>query len=157
MNARGLGEVGDLYRRCVRILGNAEMAQDAAQEVFVRVLEHVGSLHDDRAYLPWLYRVSTNYCLDRLRQRIRDSAMAAGLPPESTTPGPECGLAMRQWFDMFLEGIDEQSQQIAIYSFVDGMTQEEIATVMGLSRRTVGKKITRLRENARYLRAAVGP
>jgi RNA polymerase sigma-70 factor (ECF subfamily) len=161
MALRSREEVGDLYRRlwptiyrrCLRLLADAEGARDATQEVFVRVLEHAGELREDRAYLPWLYRVATNFCLDRLRQRLRRVVTPSSLAPESSTPGHEYEVGLRQLVGCLLDGVDEQSQQIAVHAFLDGMTQEEIATAMGLTRRTVGKKLAQLRDRAERLQA----
>ncbi|MFC1610481.1 RNA polymerase sigma factor [Myxococcota bacterium] len=149
-----LGDVGDLYRRlgptiyrrCLRLLGDSEMARDATQEVFLRTIRKAGELREDRAYLPWLYRVATNHCLDLLR---KTTPMALEDLPEMTTAGDERAIANRQLVVSLLQRMDERSQQIAIYAFVDQMTQEEIADVMGLSRRTVGKKLKKVLEQAR--------
>ena len=53
-----------VYSRCRRILRDESLAEDATQEVFVRVLRHIDEAPDDEAALRWVYRIATNYCLD---------------------------------------------------------------------------------------------
>jgi RNA polymerase sigma-70 factor (ECF subfamily) len=138
-----------IYRRCLRLLRDPDNARDATQEVFVRALKHAGSLEADRECLPWLYRVATNYCLNWIRDRkpIDDRA------PEELPRGgsDERRLDARRRVISLLEKFDEKTRQVAVYSLLDGMTQEEIAEVMGLSRRTVGKKLSHFSESAKEL------
>ena len=58
-----------IYSRCRRLLKDDALAEDATQEVFVRVMRHIESAPDDQAALAWIYRISTNYCLNQLRDR----------------------------------------------------------------------------------------
>jgi RNA polymerase sigma-70 factor (ECF subfamily) len=138
-----------IYRRCLRLLRDPDNARDATQEVFVRALKHAGKLRPDRECLPWLYRVATNYCLNQIRDRKPEDDRA---PEEILQQGSgERLLAARQQLILLLDKFDEKTRQVAVYSLLDGMTQEEIAEVMGLSRKTVGKKLSRFTDRAKEL------
>src|SRR5258705_12700761 len=50
-----------IYSRCRRLLKDDALAEDATQEVFVRVMRHIDSAPDDSAAPAWIYRISTNY------------------------------------------------------------------------------------------------
>jgi RNA polymerase sigma-70 factor (ECF subfamily) len=98
--------------------------------------------------LPWIYRVATNYCLNLRRNAARhgeealpDFEMAAS---ESSDLLPERQLVLR-----VLERFDAQTQAVAIGVFVDGMEHEEVAYALGISRRTVARKLQRFLGNAR--------
>ena len=139
-----------IYRRCLKLLANPEEARDATQEVFVRLIRHAGRLNDDQAYLPWMYRVSTNYCLNQLRGKKRlEFHQPENLEPEDyRTIGR---LEARNLIVILIAKCDDRTAQIAVHRFIDGMGQEEIAGVMNLSRRTVGKKLKQLRLMAQDL------
>lgn len=141
-----------IYRRCLRLLGNSENARDATQEVFVRALRHAPELVWDRECLPWLYRVATNHCLNRIRNgrslEFREIEMIPQLV-EERPPAVDERLAARGKVLALLSMVDEETGQIAVFAHVDGMTQDEIAEVMGLSRKTVGKKLARFNSLAR--------
>src|SRR5512140_2099465 len=59
-----------VLRRCRQLLRDDDEALDACQDVFVRLLEHRGGLHDSYPS-SLLYRIATNVCLNRIRDRRR--------------------------------------------------------------------------------------
>ncbi|HSA23863.1 MAG TPA: sigma-70 family RNA polymerase sigma factor [Myxococcota bacterium] len=161
--ARLYRELGPLvHRRCLRLLRHPENARDATQEVFVRALRHAPELMWDRGCLPWLYRVATNLCLNRLRDRRPEDSeglerlAAAGAGAGGAGPAAEDWLSARRAVLGLLGQLDDDAAQIAVHAWMDEMTQEEIAGVMGLSRKTIGKKLARVEELARRWREAQG-
>jgi len=146
---------GQIYRRCLKLLGDAAAAEDATQEVFVRLMRHARRLSSDGGYLPWIYRVATNHCLNVLR----DGAHLEVREPTAFTEGePEnvvAQLGARQLSAQLLRRFDEETRTIAVLSLVDGLSRDEVAEVMGLSRKTVGKKLARfVASSQRFLKTA---
>jgi len=139
-------------RRCRRILGEADEANDAAQEVFVRLLVKGAEFRGAAEWMTWLYRVATNVCLNRLRDRrnraellSRNASVVEPMPPRQ--PDAIGGMDRRFLLDLLSE-FDQTTQEIVLYHLVDDMTQGEIAEVVGLSRVTVNKRITKFRARA---------
>ncbi len=133
-----------IYRRCLRLLGDREAAREATQEIFLRALRHYKKLDlSDRECLPWLYRVTTNYCLNIWRSReSRGAEFSFDEQVDlSHSACAETRMIAIQRIAALLAPFDERTRAIALYTHVDGMTQEEIAQVMGVSRRTVGTKL----------------
>jgi RNA polymerase sigma-70 factor, ECF subfamily len=143
---------GLIYRRCLRLLGDKAAAQDATQEVFVRLMRHSARLDPAGGYLRWIYKVATNYCLNVLRDEapleIRDPARL----PDSGLEGPAAAFPDRALGAQVLRRFDEETRSVAVLSLVDGMTQDEVADILGLSRKTVGRKLRRFISDAnKYL------
>lgn len=134
-----------VFRRCFRLLGSADGARDATQEVFVRALRHVRALETDGC-LHWLYRVATNLCLNLIRDGAR-YVPEEGAEPEDLlcSERSERWLQAREQVLALLGGLDEVSLQIVIMTYMDGLSGDEIARVLGVSRRTVVKKLTLIR------------
>lgn len=136
-------------RRCTSILGDAAAADDAVQEVFVRVLQNIHAFRRDSSPVTWLYRITTNICLDEIRRRSRRGEQL--LTPElegglrSSEQNTEQRLVHRQSLEKLLHDLDPTSMQILVYCYLDRMPQEEIAALLGTSRRTVSTKLKRLR------------
>jgi RNA polymerase sigma factor (sigma-70 family) len=158
--ARLYSEHGYLVlRRCVAYLGDVSRAQDALQEVFVRALRSAESFRGEANPRTWLCRIADHLCIDILRRERRSPfvAMAADGSGESARESElesallgDDGDALRT-ARALMHALDGQSQRLAVLCFVDELTQDEIASELGLSRRTVGKRIKALRERARGL------
>ena len=86
-----------IYNLCARVLGDREEAKDVTQEVFIKAFDQLPATDAESFGLrPWLYRVATNACFNRLRSR-RHSTTAA--TPASSRPPPEStsSSAPRRW------------------------------------------------------------
>lgn len=58
-----------VYNLAYRLLGNAQEAEDAAQEAFLRAYQHLERYDRERPFKTWLLSIASNYCIDRLRRR----------------------------------------------------------------------------------------
>jgi RNA polymerase sigma factor (sigma-70 family) len=146
---------GALVRRRARsILGDDHEAQDAVQEVFVRVIAAMNEFRGQSQPSTWLYRITTNLCLNRIRdsRRRRDRLAEAaehGRDPMTPIAGPP--PEARSALQTVLRQVPEDLAQVAVYYYVDDMDQAEIAAVLGVSRRTIGYRLDRFREYAQRL------
>jgi RNA polymerase sigma-70 factor (ECF subfamily) len=140
-----------IYRRCLRLLGDKEAARDATQEVFGKLMRDVANLEGRDTALPWIYRVATNHCLNHRRNAGRrgEEPMPELEVAEQETAGGLDAVPERQIAQQLLSRFDEKTQAIAVGVFVDGMEHEEVAQALGISRRTVSRKLDRFLVNAR--------
>lgn len=141
-----------IYAHCRRLLGSAPAGRDALQESFVRVLQHHRVLGPGDQALRYLYRTSTNVCINLLRQRsVRERAaplIAAQIDAaQANQPVP----GDREFVRLLLEQCDETAVAVALMHFVDGMTQVEVAATLGITRRTVYNRIRRIERLAAEL------
>jgi RNA polymerase sigma-70 factor (ECF subfamily) len=142
-----------IYAKCRRILGDPRAAEDATQETFVRVHRHLARAPEDA--LRWIYRIATNYCLNELRDRahrplpIDDVAAHGGTDVALIDGAPARDLVVR-----VLGGLRAQTAHVAWLHHVDGLDQEEVGQVLGVSRRTVGNRLAEFRQAAQsYVRS----
>ena len=119
-----------------------EDAEEAMQEVFVRAVRGMSRFDGRSSMSTWLYQITTNYCLNQLRDRGRRRELFAqnvGVDIEpSAASTPELVLLRR-----LLSEADEQQAQAAVYVYLDGLSHEEAAELLGVSKRTVGNLIER--------------
>lgn len=140
-----------LVRKAERILRSREDAVDVVHALFVDLIPRWS--HD--VDLPYLYRAVTNRCLNAVRDRAtrarlleREQAMAAPvgrvqLADQVVGVGLIAALADR---------LDQSHLEVLICRFVDDMTQDEIAAHLKLSRKTIGKRLDRIRDEVIALR-----
>lgn len=131
--------------RARRLLGNEQEAQEILQDVFASLLDKPGQLDGKSPMVAWLYGVTTHACLNRIRDqknrlRLLD-AHVAPLHQGIEAPRAEQATLTRE----ILARLPEDLAQVAIYHFSDEMSHEEVARVMGHSRRHIGNLVERLR------------
>lgn len=144
---------GAVYARGLRILHDREAARDVTQEVFVRCFRHRPSVENRRELLAWLYRVTTNLCLNAVRNgKLRGRADRDMVRSASGSVAPE-GPSRRALWDL-LSGLDPRTQAIVVYVHLDGMTHAEAAEVAEVSDRTVRNCLARFERHARTKLAA---
>jgi RNA polymerase sigma-70 factor, ECF subfamily len=133
-----------LRRKAERILRSRDDAQDLVHGLFVDLLQRGESAPD----LPWLYRAITNRCLTFLRDetnraRLLDANDDA-LRGQKRTRCDERAIGL----DLLLKltaSLDESALEVLFYRHFDDMTQEEIASMLGISRKTVQKRLDDVR------------
>lgn len=135
---------GSVLRRARAIVRDAREAEDVTQEVFMIVLER-GGFRGEAAVMSWLYRITTNLALNKLRARRRRIAREQVVSgPLELDAYPDARMDAMRRLDSLQDRLDELDQQIFVFRYLDGMKQEEIAEVTGKSRRTIGKRLTAL-------------
>jgi RNA polymerase sigma-70 factor, ECF subfamily len=143
-----------VYRRCLRFFPPEE-AEDAMHEVFVQVMQSIDSYKGESALSTWLYSVATNHCLKRLRKKSRRAELWRENLDELV--GPRAQKSAQEAATMLAEiwrELPEELLTIGMYRHGDGLSQDEIAELIGVSRRTVGNRLEELQ--ARVLRLSGG-
>ncbi|HEX6244998.1 MAG TPA: sigma-70 family RNA polymerase sigma factor [Polyangiales bacterium] len=136
-----------VYRRCRRLLGADALAEEAMQDVFVRLLGHRETL-DDRGMSSLLFQMATQVSLNRLRSRGRrpESSEESVLHTIACADDTEGQGVARAALARILGQESPSTRWIATLHFVDAMTLEEVATEVGLSVSGVRKRLRGLRE-----------
>ena len=124
-----------VYGFCRTMLRNERDAEDACQEVFLTVLRRGDQLGTVRQPLSWLMKVSRLTCLWVRRKRRNEVAIEEAEIDAPCDPGPPIdGGAERGRIREALERLPERYQSVLTMHYQQGMSQEEIAEAMELSR-----------------------
>ena len=143
---------GLIFRRAIRLLHDEEEAKAAVQEVFLRVIRSIDDYEEQQKVQHYLFRITTNYCLDQLRKRSRRPRFVEwDLSRTAGTQDPHKDAVVRDLIEKSLESASERTRNVVTMSYVDGMTQDKVAEVMGLSRRTVGRILKRVHKHAQRI------
>lgn len=144
-----------LLRKAERILQNPDDAGDIVQGLFVDLM-HKGTTDVELRYL---YRAVTNRCLNHIRntknrERLLEIQQPALRGPVRTRLDERVlGLDL---LAKLASSLDERSMEILICRFWDDMTQDEIAELLGTSRKTVGKRLSKIKTRVAELLARNG-
>lgn len=127
------------------------MAEDAAQETFIRVFRHIEKAPSEDQALGWIFRIATNYCLNELRNR-KHRPLAVGDAPEVSTPDARSLhniLEDRDLVRKLIVRFPAKQRDVAWLHHIDGLGQEEVAQILGISRRSVGTYLKTFSKDAR--------
>ena len=155
MTDRELQELYDRYahvihHRCYGILKNHEDANDAVQETFAKVMKHADSFRQQSSPLTWMYRISTNHCLNQLRNRKGRADKLVTRKQDLVPQRPETEAAEDHTRILaLLEGADNETRACVIHTYFDDCTRQETAKLVGLSVPTVRKRIQTFLDQAR--------
>ncbi len=139
-----------VYRRCLTMLGSEQDAMDAVQEIFIKVLKNRLKFRGDSDPTTWIYRITTNHVLNVIRssKRRRETSMEANdeaISLHLNAQGLEGAMISRQTLNTLLASLDYRSQAIVFLHFIEGLEQGSVASVMGISRRAVVKRLKKVR------------
>jgi RNA polymerase sigma-70 factor (ECF subfamily) len=121
------------------------------QEVFLRVLESPDQFRGWSSASTYLFGVATHLCLNRIRNRAaRDERWQTRVSDalHSRPTDLADGAEARELAVAILREVDEKTAAMAVYHFVDGLTQGEISELVGLSRVTVNQRLRSFRRAA---------
>jgi RNA polymerase sigma-70 factor (ECF subfamily) len=165
--------VSQFQRRLVAVMhhlvGNADEAEDLAQEVFLRVYRARKKYHPRCKFSTWLFTIANNLALNALRSRQRkpvvplpaqDSGPLGPRPAEQLVPdrgsGPvqkvqrqEVAAQVRR----ALETLNERQRMAVVLNKFEDMNYAEIAEVMGLTVKAIKSLLSRARMNLRAVLA----
>src|SRR5262249_52147228 len=124
-----------VHRRCMQILRDRAEADDAVQEVFLRVYKY-GDTRKGDSPLGWLYKISDRHCFDVVAKRKRRASEGRTEPPFRVEAGVESSPDKMRLVAQVLGACPPRVQEVAVLYYVDEMTQEEVAGASGYSRKT---------------------
>ncbi len=134
-----------VLRRCRQLLKDEEMALDAMQDVFVKVLNKKKSLKDTYPS-SLLYTIATNHCLNVMRKENRSSADNEILERIVSSDRVEDQAVNRIFLDQLFMEQKPSTRTIAVLHYMDGLTLEETAEMAGMSVSGVRRRLRKLRE-----------
>lgn len=132
---------------CARRTSRSE-AEDAAAEVFVIALRKVDEVPPGDEALPWLYTVAANVLRNRSRSGRRRRRLVAKMssPAEATSPGPEPVVVRNAEYQELIDALatlPAKDQEILRLVEWEGLSREQVADSMFVSRSAIDKRISR--------------
>lgn len=148
-----------VYNVALRMMNHSEDAKDISQEVFLKAYKSIGQFDERAMFSTWLYRITTNTCIDELRRRKgkqsfsleeemenEEGSMQRQIADEGETPEESLLRAERgDELKKALAQLTEEHRMAVILRDIRGLSYEEIAEIMGLPMGTVKSRISRAR------------
>jgi RNA polymerase sigma-70 factor (ECF subfamily) len=145
-----------VYNLALRVVGNADEAEDVAQEAFVRAWLALPNFRGQAQFRTWLYRIVTNLCCNRVPRLRRDllamSEEAALQIPDETDADPAFSVEAgerRKFLHQQIEALPENYRLVVSLRYQQELSYEEIASVLSLPVGTVKTGLFRARARLR--------
>ncbi|MGE5449988.1 MAG: RNA polymerase sigma factor [Methanomassiliicoccales archaeon] len=153
-----------VYAVCYRMLGQKEDAEDLAQEVFLTVYEKLNYFDLARVFAPWLYRIAVNCCLSRLRKNRKvvfvnfddgiytEPDIASGHQDNPVLALER--LEQKEAIEQSLMELPDSYRMVLVLRYQLDLTNQEIASMLGITRENVEVRIHRARKALRKVLAS---
>jgi len=141
---------------CVTALRDSALAEDAAQEIFIKAYQALERFQGKSALSTWLYRIAVNHCTDMIRKRARqkteswealleregekiEALFSAAAPEQSTDE-------QKELLTKLLSHLPEKSRQMLILREVEGLSYQELAQALNCTQDAVKARLKRTRK-----------
>ncbi|HNT25571.1 MAG TPA: sigma-70 family RNA polymerase sigma factor [Anaerolineales bacterium] len=144
--------VNVVYRMC----GDLALAEESAQEAFIKAWLHLASYRPQFSFRSWLYRIAINTALDVLRRRPTEAALD-DLALASTLEGPEAALERRERAQQVRRAVlalPPASRAVLVLREYQGLSYQEIAAALDIPLGTVMSRLNYARGQLRTALAA---
>ena len=149
-----------VYSLALRMVGNEEDARDMAQEAFIRAFNSLTGFRGDSKFSVWLYRLTSNICIDFIRSRAKkrtvsmtwtdedgDDAGELEVPDERFSPEAQLERTLtRESVRRGLDSLSPQYREILLRREINGLSYDEIGEALGIEPGTVKSRIFRARK-----------
>jgi RNA polymerase sigma factor (sigma-70 family) len=149
-----------IYNFAYRFLKNSEAAEDATQEVFVKMLKHANQFHGDAKLSTWLFSITANWCRDYLRKsdnKAKEADEVLMSIPAPAELAPDRNLERRQNEERVqraLGALTPEQREAILLSRYQGLSYAEIAQIAGCSEGAVKTRVFRAMETLKKVLTA---
>ncbi len=140
-----------VYSKCIAMLKESEVAEDATQEIFIKVLLSLSKFSGKSKFSTWLYSVTYNYCIDIIRKEKKnitqsyDDYTKFELEDDSSFDSEIMETNVYRLKDVMLE-LSAEDNGILLMKYQDEMSIREISDVLNKTESAVKMKILRAKE-----------
>ena len=158
-----------VFSLALRMVNNREDAADLAQEAFLKAWQGLPSFQGESAFSTWVYRLTTNVCIDFIRKQKRrqeiepvaslDDQEVSWAQPADHSQDPQHRLEREELSRAVARGLDrlpDHQRQVLVMRELSGLSYQEIAEQLSLDLGTVKSRIARARLALRKILLAEG-
>lgn len=137
-----------VYSKCISLLKNEAMAQDATQEIFTKIYLNLAKFSERSKFSTWIYSITYNYCIDYIRKKKKEKKLFSSEiedPPEQIEEVEDAELLEMEVSRLkrVLENIPEGDKAILLMKYQEEMSIKEIAAALNKTESAVKMRIKR--------------
>ncbi len=145
-----------VYRKCYTLLKDQGAAEDATQEIFVKIMLSLANFNERAQFSTWIYSITYNFCIDIIRKQKKNKNLFSDdierAPDVADEVPDEFLLSMEvKRLKNVLDKIPGDDHAILLMKYQDDMSIRDIADGLGKTESAVKMKIKRAKEKAQYI------
>lgn len=142
-----------VYSRCISLLKDATLAQDATQEIFVKIFLNLSKFSERSQFSTWVYSITYNYCIDIIRRRKKHMNIFSDemeKAPDLAEEVPDQELLEMEIgrLKVILDEIPVGDKAVLLMKYQDDMQIKEIAAALDKTESAIKMKIKRAKHKA---------
>ena len=145
-----------VYRKCITLLKDQGMAEDATQEIFVKIMLSLANFNEKAQFSTWVYSITYNFCIDIIRKQKKTKNLFVDdieRAPDVADEIPDEFLRSMEVkrLRIVLDTIPTDDHAILLMKYQDDMSIKDIAEGMGKTESAIKMKIKRAKEKAQFV------
>lgn len=151
---------GKVYSKCISLLKDEALAQDATQEIFTKIFLNLARFSGKSKFSTWVYSISYNYCIDYIRRKKKQKNLFSDemeKAPDIIDEVPDEELLEMEVYQLrtVLNHLPQGDKAILLMKYQDDMSIREIAGTLSKTESAVKMKIKRAKAKAKKLKHAL--
>jgi len=153
---------GKIYSKCISLLKDESLAQDATQDIFTKIFLNLAKFSERSKFSTWVYSITYNYCIDFLRKKKKEKKLFSDEienPPDTVEEVPDTELLEMEVSRLkkVMEKIPSGDKAILLMKYQDEMSIKEIAGILDKSESAIKMKIKRAKHKAQKVYSDIFP
>ncbi len=144
---------GKVFSKCISLLKNEEQAQDATQEIFMKIFLNLAKFSGKSKFSTWVYSITYNFCIDYIRRKKKEKSIFSDeientAEPIEDVPDRELMEMELTRLKKVLNHIPTGDKAILLMKYQDELSIKEIAAILSKSESAIKMKIKRAKHKA---------
>lgn len=145
-----------VYAKCVSMLKDEGRAEDAVQDIFMKILVSISKFKGNSKFSTWLYSITYNFCIDKIRRKRKERSLVQEVDDLSNLEGvtddvddDELLEASVKQMKIILERLKAADKAVLLMKYQDELSIKDMTLVLDMSESAVKMKIKRAKEKFR--------
>jgi RNA polymerase sigma factor (sigma-70 family) len=145
-----------IFSKCLTMLKEPTQAEDAAQEIFMKIFTRLSSFNHEAKFSTWIYAITYNYCIDEIRRNKKMSNTISADSEKAPDLADRTEMSDAEFLEMDLKklgkALDKMSvddRALLVMKYKDGIPIKDLAQITGKTESAIKMRLMRAKEKAR--------
>lgn len=148
---------GKVFAKCYSMLGDEGLAQDATQDIFVKVVLNLAKFNEQSSFSTWIYSITYNYCIDLIRKKKKmpllftEDLGKMNKSEQSDLPDSVILEMKQSRLEKVLDRIPVGDKAILMMKYLDEMSIRDMGAILGKSESAIKMQLMRAKQKVQMV------